>query len=104
MANQDLSDLPRAPPGVSIRLSDDVTLVVRYHSINPHDFKPTISAPSVDRTYQAELTTQTDQRQAALSAANGGELGSSQKSTTNSPTEMGFRLTFGVINRYLTPV
>lgn len=73
LADGDLISLPAAPPSLSVRLADDVTLIVRYHSPDAFDFEPTISAASVDRSYQIELIDQAKECKDGLSAANGGE-------------------------------
>ena len=77
LTDQRTPSVPLGPPQVAVRLADEITVVARYHSTDPHDFEPTIAAASVDRDYQAELTEQVHDRKSALSAANGGELSAS---------------------------
>ncbi len=73
MVDGDRTALPAAAPSLSVRLADDVTLVVRYHGPDCYNFDPTISAPSVDRDYQTELINQLKNRRGELSMANGGK-------------------------------
>lgn len=66
------SNLPTSPPSLSVQLSDDVRLIIRFRSPDPFDFEASISAAEVDRDYQAQLSKQLGARQDSLRAANGG--------------------------------